>query len=161
MKGHSRYIRVRIGGPVNGTRLMVYLVGMASPLVGIAAVNSLLFAAYNVSKRVVTPFPDITLPQVALAGSMAGAVNSLLASPGTSCDITVRIYFHLETESDIPALFPLVELFKVKMQGQYGLPGDRRLRAVVGDTWKTWGFRKGIMRGFWATVAREIPAYGA
>jgi solute carrier family 25 carnitine/acylcarnitine transporter 20/29 len=56
---------------------------MVSPLVGIAAVNSLLFAAYNVSKRVVTPFPDITLPQVALAGSMAGAINSVLASPGT------------------------------------------------------------------------------
>jgi hypothetical protein len=65
------------------TRLTVYSIGMASPLVGIAAVNSLLFAAYNVSKRVITPFPDITLPQVALAGSMAGAINSVLASPGT------------------------------------------------------------------------------
>ena len=74
--------------PVNGTRLTVYSIGMASPLVGIAAVNSLLFAAYNVSKRVVTPFPDITLPQVALAGSMAGAINSVLASPGTSCHFT-------------------------------------------------------------------------
>ena len=69
---------------VDGSRLTVPSTGMASPLVGIAAVNSLLFAAYNVSKRVVTPFPDITLPQVALAGSMAGAINSVLASPGTS-----------------------------------------------------------------------------
>lgn len=57
---------------------------MASPLLGIAAVNSLLFAAYNVSKRIVTPFPDITLPQVALAGAMAGGVNSILSSPGKS-----------------------------------------------------------------------------
>lgn len=69
---------------VDRCRLTVRPTGMASPLVGIAAVNSLLFAAYNVSKRVVTPFPDTTLPQVALAGSMAGAINSVLASPGAS-----------------------------------------------------------------------------
>ncbi len=52
-----------------------------------------------------------------------------------------------------------VEMFKVRMQGQYGLPGDKRLRAVVSEMWHGWGFRKGIMRGFWVTVAREIPAY--
>lgn len=57
-------------------------VGMGSPLLGIAAVNSLLFTAYNVSKRVINPFPEHTLPQIALAGSMAGAANSVLASPG-------------------------------------------------------------------------------
>ena len=74
--------------------------------------------------------------------------------------IALRMGFHLKTELDIPSGF-VVELFKVKMQGQYGLPGDRRLRTVVGDTWRTWGFRNGIMRGFWVTVAREIPAYGA
>ncbi|KAG8833241.1 hypothetical protein FRC17_011072 [Serendipita sp. 399] len=109
--------------------------GMASPLMGIAAVNSLLFAAYNVSKRAISPFPDLTLPQIALAGSMAGAVNSVLASP--------------------------VELFKIRMQGQYGAATDRRLSRVFRDTWSAHGFKYGVMRGFWATVAREIPAYGA
>ncbi|KAG8820374.1 hypothetical protein FRC19_008936 [Serendipita sp. 401] len=108
---------------------------MASPLMGIAAVNSLLFAAYNVSKRAISPFPDLTLPQIALAGSMAGAVNSVLASP--------------------------VELFKIRMQGQYGAATDRRLSRVFRDTWSAHGFKRGVMRGFWATVAREIPAYGA
>lgn len=58
------------------------LVGMASPLLGIAGVNSLLFASYAVSKRVVSPFPDLSLPQIAAAGAMAGAANSVLASPG-------------------------------------------------------------------------------
>jgi solute carrier family 25 (mitochondrial carnitine/acylcarnitine transporter), member 20/29 len=55
---------------------------MASPLIGIAGVNSLLFAAYGVSKRIVSPYPQLTLPQTALAGSMAGAINAILASPG-------------------------------------------------------------------------------
>lgn len=107
--------------------------GMASPLLGIAGVNSLLFASYAVSKRVVSPFPDLSLPQIAAAGAMAGAANSVLASP--------------------------VEMFKVRMQGQYGAVGDKKLSAVFWEMWRDWGFRRGVMRGFWATVAREIPAY--
>jgi solute carrier family 25 (mitochondrial carnitine/acylcarnitine transporter), member 20/29 len=47
------------------------------------------------------------------------------------------------------------------MQGQYGGREDRRLSRVFRDTWATQGFRHGVMKGFWATVAREIPAYGA
>lgn len=56
--------------------------GMASPLLGISGVNSLLFAAYAASKRVVSPFPDLSIQQIALAGGMAGAINAVLASPG-------------------------------------------------------------------------------
>lgn len=43
----------------------------------------------------------------------------------------------------------IVEMFKVRMQGQYGSPGDKRLATVVSEMWTQWGFRKGIMRGFW------------
>jgi solute carrier family 25 carnitine/acylcarnitine transporter 20/29 len=57
--------------------------GMASPLVGIAGVNSLLFAAFAAGKRIVSPFPDLSIPQIAVAGSIAGVANSILASPGT------------------------------------------------------------------------------
>lgn len=56
---------------------------MASPLVGIAAVNSLLFAAYGASKRIVSPFGQISLKETAAAGAMAGAANAILASPGS------------------------------------------------------------------------------
>lgn len=42
-----------------------------------------------------------------------------------------------------------VEMFKVRMQGQYGMPGDKRLRVVMGEMWREWGFRRGIMRGYW------------
>ncbi|KAJ3877878.1 mitochondrial carrier domain-containing protein [Lentinula edodes] len=107
--------------------------GMASPLLGIAGVNSLLFAAYGVSKRIVSPYPQLSLPETSLAGAMAGAANTILASP--------------------------VEMFKVRMQGQYGGAQDKRLSAVAREMWSQWGFRKGVMRGYWVTMAREIPAY--
>ena len=55
---------------------------MASPLIGIAGVNSLLFASYGMSKRLISPFPQLSLSEIALAGSMAGTVNAVLASPG-------------------------------------------------------------------------------
>ena len=64
---------------------------MASPLLGIAGVNSLLFAAYGQAKKLVSPYPNLSLSQTAMAGGIAGAVNSLLASP--------------------------VEMFKIRMQG--------------------------------------------
>ncbi|ELU42093.1 ornithine transporter 1 [Rhizoctonia solani AG-1 IA] len=57
------------------------ITGMASPLLGIAGVNSLLFASYAISKRIVSPFPELSLPEIAAAGAMAGAANSVLASP--------------------------------------------------------------------------------
>lgn len=106
--------------------------GMASPLLGIAGVNSLLFASYGISKRIISPYP-LSLKEIAVAGAMAGAANAILASP--------------------------VEMFKVRMQGQYGAKTDKRLRVVARDMWREWGFRKGVMRGYWVTVAREIPAY--
>ncbi|TFY81479.1 hypothetical protein EWM64_g2533 [Hericium alpestre] len=106
---------------------------MLSPLFGIAGVNSLLFASYGASKRIVSPFPQLSLKEIAAAGAMAGAANAVLASP--------------------------VEMFKVRMQGQYGAVTDKRLRHVMKEMWRDWGFRKGVMRGYWVTVAREIPAY--
>jgi len=59
---------------------------MASPLLGIAGVNSLLFAAYVASKRLVSPFGQLSIAETALAGGLAGAINSVLASPG-NCNI--------------------------------------------------------------------------
>ncbi|CEQ38770.1 SPOSA6832_00228, partial [Sporobolomyces salmonicolor] len=100
--------------------------GMASPLIGVAGVNSLLFASNAYARKLVSPFPDLSIGQVALAGAMAGAAQSVLASP--------------------------VEMFK------YGA-NPKRLREVVGEMFAKYGWRKGIMRGYWITVVREIPAY--
>ncbi|KAI9636613.1 mitochondrial carrier domain-containing protein [Dioszegia hungarica] len=99
----------------------------------VTAVNSLLFTAYGASRRLVSPYPDLSIKQVSLAGSMAGAANAILASP--------------------------VEMFKIRMQGQYGGAGDKKLSGVFKDMWRDYGFRHGIMRGYWITVVREVPAY--
>lgn len=48
---------------------------------GVAAVNSLLFTAYGTSRRIISPYPDLSVAQVAMAGGMAGAANAILASP--------------------------------------------------------------------------------
>lgn len=61
---------------------MLTNVGMASPLIGIAGVNSLLFTSYAVSKRLISPFPELSLKEIAAAGALAGTINSVLASPG-------------------------------------------------------------------------------
>lgn len=43
------------------------------------------------------------------------------------------------------------------MQGQYGSPSDQRLRAVFREMWSEWGFRKGVMRGYW--VGLFLPVF--
>ncbi|CAH1759684.1 8939_t:CDS:2 [Entrophospora sp. SA101] len=121
--------------------------GMASPLVGIGSVNAVLFATYSRLKELqaTTANQQLTIPQIAIAGSGAGAVNSVLASP--------------------------VELLKIRMQAQYGKPS--LLTSTAGSNIvvykgpidcakqliKEYGIRNGLFRGFWATVAREIPGY--
>ena len=51
-------------------------------------------------------------------------------------------------------LAAVVEMFKVRMQGQYGAKDDKRLRDVAKEMWRDWGFRQGVMRGYW--VSRVI-----
>lgn len=63
---------------------------MASPLIGIAGVNSLLFTSYAVSKRLISPFPELSLKETAAAGAIAGAAQSVLASPGPSCTVLLQ-----------------------------------------------------------------------
>lgn len=42
-------------------------------------------------------------------------------------------------------------MFKIRMQGQFGGVGDKKLGKVVGDVWRNYGFRDGIMRGYWVS----------
>lgn len=121
---------------------------MASPLLGIAGVNSLLFAAYAASKRVVSPFPDLSIQQIALAGGMAGAINAVLASPGERDVNFTRLRLVTKRLQ--------VEMFKVRMQGQYGSANDKRLRDIAREMWREWGFTRGIMRGYWVSSLSNL-----
>ena len=47
-------------------------------------------------------------------------------------------------------------MFKVRMQGQYGGKDDKRLRVVMREMWKEWGFRQGIMRGYWVRPPEHL-----
>ncbi|KAJ2900939.1 hypothetical protein IWW38_000314 [Coemansia aciculifera] len=114
---------------------------MASPLVGCAAVNSLLFWAYSYGKSIQTGSVETTptLGQIAIAGAGAGIVNSVLASP--------------------------IELLKVRLQVQNATAaaGNTLFRGplhLAQHMTRQFGVRS-IMWGFWATVAREVPAYAA
>ena len=43
-------------------------------------------------------------------------------------------------------------MFKVRMQGQYGDKTDKRLSVLAREMWREWGFRKGVMRGYWVSI---------
>lgn len=113
--------------------------GMASPLLGIAAQNALLFTAFQAAKRVISPdTQSLTTAQIAAAGAVAGGVNSVLSAP--------------------------VELFKIRMQAQITSRGDdgkkpQKLSAVAREVYSRYGVKSGVMRGFSVTVLREVPAY--
>ena len=61
-------------GIFNSYTFSIYLIGMASPLVGIGAVNALLFAAYSRLKSIQTTSPNerLALYKIAIAGAGAG-----------------------------------------------------------------------------------------
>ncbi|KAJ7434952.1 hypothetical protein FB451DRAFT_1194996 [Mycena latifolia] len=42
------------------------------------------------------------------------------------------------------------------VEGQYGTAGDQRLRAVAREMWGTWGFRKGVIRGYWGCASERV-----
>ncbi len=85
---------------------------------------------------------SLTTAQIAAAGAVAGGVNSVLSAP--------------------------VELFKIRMQAQITsrstTPGEagakpQKLSAVAREVYSKYGVKGGVMRGFWVTVLREVPAY--
>jgi len=112
---------------VRNEGFLAFYKGMASPLIGIAGVTSLLFTSYGASKRIISPFPDLSVREIAAAGALAGAITATLVTP--------------------------VEMFKIRMQSQYGSSGDKRLRIVARELWSQWGFRKGVMKGYWVTLS--------
>ncbi|RKP06716.1 mitochondrial carrier domain-containing protein [Thamnocephalis sphaerospora] len=122
--------------------------GMAAPLVGISAVNALLFTAYSSFKDVQVRMghahtaDQLSLSAIALAGAGAGFVNSILASPVELLKVRLQVQRSLTS--------------KHQTQQQYRGPTDLARALVHTDGW-----RHGLFRGFWATVWREIPAYAA
>ncbi|KAK3814253.1 MAG: mitochondrial carrier domain-containing protein [Benniella sp.] len=117
--------------------------GMASPMVGVALVNALLFGVYGffMDIQMANPTDDPTLLQIFLAGTGSGVVNSFISCP--------------------------MELSKIRLQNQdqgsmsgggtnktfYKGPMD-----CFKQTYRQGGLRA-CYRGLWSTILRET-SYG-
>lgn len=74
--------------------------GMASPLLGVAGVNSLLFASNAYARKLVSPYgPNLSIREVATAGAIAGAAQSILASPVEMFKVRFSVFIAREEES--------------------------------------------------------------
>lgn len=113
--------------------------GAASPLVGVSLCNAVLFGAYNAAIRAQAsqlgiPANVETLPikNIMFAGAFAGVAAAFVESP--------------------------VELFKSKMQVQYGTGGQYKgTFDCAFQITKKYGIR-GVYQGLHATMIRNLPA---
>jgi solute carrier family 25 (mitochondrial carnitine/acylcarnitine transporter), member 20/29 len=108
---------------------------MASPLAGVAAVNSLLFAVYGSSLRKISSNSDVpSVSAIFAAGCISGFVNGFVSCP--------------------------IELVKIRLQNQTNWTGGYKgpvdcVRKIVAKQ----GMR-GMYKGFGTTLLRETPSYG-
>ncbi|KAF9104061.1 hypothetical protein BGX27_010258 [Mortierella sp. AM989] len=118
--------------------------GMASPMVGVALVNALLFGVYGffMDIQMTNPGDDPTLTQIFLAGTGSGVVNSFISCP--------------------------MELSKIRLQNQDQGSGPKSVAAgksfykgpmdCFKQTYRQGGIRA-CYRGLWSTILRET-SYG-
>ncbi|EGC38719.1 hypothetical protein DICPUDRAFT_75670 [Dictyostelium purpureum] len=109
--------------------------GVASPLVGLSIMNSVMFLAYGQAKTVIQsldPTKQLSIGGFTAAGALAGVAISFVDSP--------------------------VDLFKSQMQVQ---SGEKKQFSSTSDCarqiWKIGGVR-GVFQGLGATFVRDIPA---
>ena len=110
--------------------------GLSSPMYGVSAINALTFGIQGNVRRLMTD-PDSLRSQFT-AGMIAGGCQAVVVSP--------------------------MELVKSQVQVQscvtgmgttyFSSPWD-----CCRQLWARSGFR-GVMRGYWITVVREVPAFG-
>jgi solute carrier family 25 carnitine/acylcarnitine transporter 20/29 len=117
---------------------------MASPLVGVAAINrlqrltSLLFAVYGSALKLVSQ--DVNSPSVRdvfMAGSISGFINGFFSTP--------------------------MELVKIRLQSQTGDPKTYLYKGPIDCIKKIYqkNGARGWFRGLPTTLLRETPSYGA
>jgi solute carrier family 25 carnitine/acylcarnitine transporter 20/29 len=108
--------------------------GVSSPLVGVTAINTLLFGVYGFFLEMqTTTGTQPTLTQIFMAGAGSGFINSFISGP--------------------------VELTKIQMQNQIGVGTFRSPSDCLRQVWRKGGL-VGCYRGIWPTILRETPSYG-
>jgi solute carrier family 25 carnitine/acylcarnitine transporter 20/29 len=117
--------------------------GVSSPLTGVPWMYTLSFGSWGVAQKLVEEAPGVPLsiPRIGIAGLLSGFATTVVTTP--------------------------VELLKVRLQTQYAT-GTIKYRGLLDCALKTYaeeGLRKGLYRGFGATLLRDGPGslfyYGA
>ena len=107
--------------------------GMSSPMLGISAINAVVFGVYGNVQRI-SSNPNSYMSHF-LAGSMAGATQSIITSP--------------------------MELAKTRLQVQMDKIGATKFKGptqCLSYIYQCDGIR-GLFRGFGATILRDIPGF--
>eukprot|EP01137_Pigoraptor_chileana_P026085 Opistho-2@96532 len=120
--------------------------GLLSPVFGVAAIKATVFASYgflqNEIRQMNSPHGDpnrpLTQMELIIAACGAGFCSTVVVTP--------------------------VERIKVAMQAQRTAAPDAKpytgsLNCAM-ELIKSQGLFRGIFRGFWATMLREVPSYG-
>jgi len=113
--------------------------GMSSPLIGVSAINAVLFLNYGFAKRALGGDERLlTLNEIALAGTVTGLAVAFVESP--------------------------FDLFKAKMQVQYSSSGGQARYKNAPDVARQlaaqYGLR-GLYQGLGATILRNLPGNAA
>ncbi|KAF2074808.1 hypothetical protein CYY_003872 [Polysphondylium violaceum] len=111
--------------------------GVASPLVGLSIMNSVMFLSYGQAKNLILGSDknrELSVAELTLAGCMAGLSIAFVDSP--------------------------VDLFKSQMQVQTDKSTYNGIMDCASKIWKQRGI-PGVFQGLGATLLRDIPANGA
>ncbi|GFS88263.1 hypothetical protein NPIL_702771 [Nephila pilipes] len=118
--------------------------GMSSPMVGLAAINAIVFGVYgNITRASSSP---ISLQTQFLAGSAAGLIQSFVTSPME----LAKTRMQLQGQDARQAKAPFWQRNKI----MYKNPLDCLMKAF-----KSEGFR-GVYRGLGSTILRDAPGFG-
>ena len=131
-------------------------------MVGVAVVNALLFGVYDALLDVQRKPGDTsppTLTQIFIAGSGSGIVNSFVSAPMELIKIRLQNQ-GLETHS--PSLRERMRRKKQPLDTSRGAAGLKYSGPLdcTRQIYKAEGVG-GLYRGFWVTMVRETPSYGA
>ena len=130
--------------------------GMAAPLLGMAALNSIVFGVHRnlmnwFQLRAGGPDAFSGLQYSFISGSLAGFAQTIIASPSE------LIKLRLQFQRDKTQLFPL------------SLPHQRRVSEgkvysgpldVARKIYQRDGVLRGMGKGYWVTCLRDIPGFG-
>ena len=135
------------------------LKGMTAPLVGMAAINSVVFGVHG---NLMTVFqtraggPDSTpgLQYSFISGSVAGFAQAVISSPAEL--IKLRLQFQKDRTQLIPLSFHHRQQLKNSAAETrvYSGPWDATRKIYQRD-----GLLRGIGKGYWLTCLRDVPGF--